>query len=99
MVGGRPIRSRLNRRKSVTRSASGCGVRPSFSRRARMNLSIGVLIQLLLLTSGGAGRSGLTNAQCFLIADCGNTSDRAAEDDGVQRHNPATIAEKTITTD
>src|SRR5215471_10907180 len=79
MVGGSPIRSRLKRRSSVTRSASGEGVSPSFSRRARMNLSIGVLTHPVFLTSGGAGRSGFTNAQCFLIADCGPWSGMTAD--------------------
>src|SRR5262249_209204 len=62
-------RSRLKRRSSVTRPASGCGVKPSFSNRARMNRSIGVLTQLPFLTCGKAGRAGAMNAQCF-IADC-----------------------------
>ncbi len=44
-VGGKPIRSRLKRRNSVTRSASGAGVSPSFSSRASTNASIGLRTQ------------------------------------------------------
>src|SRR5215471_1018223 len=99
MVGGRPIRSRLKRRSSVTRSASGEGVKPSSSKRERMNRSIGVLTQAVFLTSGGAGRSGFTNAQCFLIADCGLPFALvAAEDGGAHFGAPAINATKTITT-
>jgi len=52
--GGSPIRSKLSRRMSVARSASGDGARFCFSRRARMNASIGVRTQPLSLATGSA---------------------------------------------
>ena len=53
-VGGKPIRSKLSRRISVRRSASGAGSSCSWASRARMNRSIS------LLGPGwpGAGRNG-----------------------------------------
>src|ERR1051325_8783816 len=47
----------------VTRSASGAGFKPSFSKRARMNWSIGVRTQSRFLTSGRDGRTGALKAQ------------------------------------
>ena len=49
------MRSRLNRRIRISRSASGDGARPSFSRRASTNASIGFRTHAVLPT-GGNGR-------------------------------------------
>ena len=56
---------------SARRSASGFGVRPAASIFARTNRSIGVRAHFRSLTSGRAGRTGATNAQCcFHSAPC-----------------------------
>ena len=49
-------------------SALGEGARPSFSSRARMKLSIGLLDRGLVLLElpAAAGRTGVTNDQCGL---------------------------------
>ena len=60
------MRSRLSRRSSVTRSASGDGRRPSFSRRARTKRSMGWRAATLGRAAGG--RTGGTKAQCFFSA-------------------------------
>ena len=57
-VGGRPVRSSVTRRISVVRSASGDGVSPSASSRARTKRSIGFRGQPASRTVGGAGRRG-----------------------------------------
>ena len=54
--GGRPVRSRLNRRSSVSLSASGEGFTFSFSSRARMKLSIGFRTHATSSVAGGATR-------------------------------------------
>ena len=56
-VGGRPVRSRLTRRISVPRSASGEGLIPSCSRRARMKWSIALRGQTVRVTTGKGGRT------------------------------------------
>ncbi len=56
-MGGRPWRSKVRRRISVRRSASGRGRRPSASSRARMNASTGVRTQSGSRTAGTGGRS------------------------------------------
>src|SRR5689334_2799421 len=58
-----PVRSRETRRRRVARSAPGEGLRTSFSRRARMNRSIGVLGQAAFFTAGSGGRFGGINDQ------------------------------------
>ncbi len=63
--GGSPIRSRLSRRASVRRSASGAGFRPRFSSSASTKASIGLRTHALSLTSGTAGRVGGISDQCF----------------------------------
>ena len=63
-VGGKPVRSKVSRRRSVARSASGAAAARCASRPARMNASIGFRTQDAFLTSGTAGRSGGRNAQC-----------------------------------
>ena len=55
--------SRLSRRISVARSASGDGVSPACSSRARMKRSIGLRTQFADFTTGGTGRRGGRNAQ------------------------------------
>ena len=65
-VGGRPIRSRLARRSSVARSASGEGFKLARSSRSRTNASTGLRTQSGRLVRGAAGRTGGTKAQCFL---------------------------------
>ena len=55
----------MTRRSSVSREASGEGVSPSRSRRARMKLSIGLRGQAVFCTFGSGGRSGGMNDQCF----------------------------------
>src|SRR5215213_10540781 len=62
--GGRPVMSRLTRRMSVSRDASGEGRMLSFSRRARTNASIGFRTDASPLTRGTSGRTGLMNDQC-----------------------------------
>jgi hypothetical protein len=64
---GNPIRSKLTRRISVTRSASAAGARPSFSSRASTNRSIGFRTHFSSFTAGNAGRTGFTYAQCASI--------------------------------
>ena len=51
-AGGRPVRSRLTRRASVRRSASGAGCKPAASSRARMKWSIGIARPGLVLHCG-----------------------------------------------
>ncbi|PYQ46684.1 MAG: hypothetical protein DMF78_25830 [Acidobacteria bacterium] len=58
--GGRPVRSRVTRRRIVSRVASGDGARPSASRRASTNASMGVLTQSPRFTAGTSGRTGFT---------------------------------------
>ena len=53
---------------SVARSASGEGFRPSRSRRASTNASIGLRTHFASVTAGGAGRTGGMKAQCFCHA-------------------------------
>ncbi len=53
-----------SRRIKVTLSASGEGLSPSASSRARMNRSIGVRHQAAFFTEGSGGRCGGRNAQC-----------------------------------
>ena len=62
-VGGRPVRSKVTRRMSVARSASGEGESPSASRRARMKASMGLRIQAEFFTAGRGGFFTGTNAQ------------------------------------
>ena len=47
--GGSPVKSSATRRASTRRSASGAGVKPSASSRARMNWSIGLRTQAVSL--------------------------------------------------
>jgi hypothetical protein len=54
-VGGRPVRSRVARRRRVRRLAGAVGFRFLASRAERMKASMGVLTQALFLTAGGAG--------------------------------------------
>src|SRR5207237_7654963 len=51
-------------RSSLTWSASGDGLSPSLSNRARTKLSIGVRTHFLFFTSGTWGRTGDLKAQC-----------------------------------
>ena len=60
------MRSRLRRRSKVILSVSGDGLRFSFSNRARMNRSMGLAGQRLFFVSGGWGRTGDLNAQCWV---------------------------------
>ena len=60
----RRARWQHNRRASVARSASGASVSPFFSSAARMKRSIIVRTRSVCFTSGGARRTGGTNAQC-----------------------------------
>jgi hypothetical protein len=62
-VGGSPVRSRLRRRASVRRSASGAGVRPFSSSFASTKRSIGVRTHAPSFTAGGSGRFGAMNDQ------------------------------------
>src|SRR5262249_42929230 len=55
-----------NRRIRVTRSASGEGLTPSFSNRARIKRSIGLRHQDESLTAGSAGRVIGWKDQCLL---------------------------------
>jgi len=56
-VGGRPVRSKVTRRRSVRRSAGGAGSIPAFSSAASTNASIGVRTQSPRETAGGSGRA------------------------------------------
>ena len=72
MDGGRPIKSRLRRRSSVTRSVCGDGASFSPSSLARTKRSIAFFAHCLFVTSGSAGRRGGMNAQCFFASDAGD---------------------------
>ena len=63
-VGGRPVRSYVTRRMSDLRSASGDGVSTSFSRRAKMKLSMALRTHAPCFTSGTACAFGAMNDQC-----------------------------------
>ena len=66
--------SRETRRRRVALDASGDGCSPSFSRRARMKLSMGLRGQEDCFTAGVAGRTGAMYAQCLtgdLISETG----------------------------
>src|SRR5260370_33477959 len=65
MVGGRPIRSSVTRRMSVSLEAGGEGFSPSLSKRARTKASIGLSAQPFNLVTGSFGATGFTYAQCF----------------------------------
>ena len=62
-VGGRPRRSRLKRRKSTGRSASGDGFSPSFRRRSRIHASMPFRGHAPDATRGIGLACGLINAQ------------------------------------
>ena len=64
-MGGKPIRSNDSRRISVILSASGEGLSPSASRRARTNLSNELRHQVISRTAGRAGLVGVMKAQCW----------------------------------
>src|SRR5439155_9256620 len=74
IVGGRPMRSKLSRRISVTRSASAEGVSFSASNFARTNRSMGFRGQLRFFTAGTAGRTAGLKAQCSFFDRAGVSS-------------------------
>ena len=57
-VGGKPVRSNVARRISTRFSAGGAGCKPFCSNAARMNSSIGDLIQATCFTVGSGGFAG-----------------------------------------
>ena len=64
-VGGRPVRSKVTRRNQRSGEACGLGLIFSFSRRARMNESMGFSGHVLSAVSGTAiSFGGVTKAQC-----------------------------------
>ena len=67
-VGGRPIKSKLNRRISVRRSASGESVSFSACNRARMKASMGLRREVFAPTEGTAGRVTGLSDQCNSFA-------------------------------
>ena len=97
-VGGRPVRSKPTRRSRRARSASGEGCRSSFSRRARIKVSIGFRTQRLFRTAGSAGRTGGLKLQWpSHLAPCPIQSRRVATSRsppeglavGIRRRHPA----------
>src|SRR5262249_33439065 len=62
-VGGKPVRSNVNRRMRTRRSASGACRNPTPSSPARMNRSMGFRDQPASPTSGTSGRPGGRKAQ------------------------------------
>ncbi len=70
-VGGRPVRSSVTRRSSVSRAASDEGRQPRRSTAASTKRSISLRAQPLVFTAGGAGFFGGMNDQCgFQSAPC-----------------------------
>jgi hypothetical protein len=67
-VGGRPVRSNVTRRISVSRDASDDGLSPFSSSRLRMNASIGLRTQAGCATVGASGFCGAVKAQCSFQA-------------------------------
>ena len=65
-VGGRPVRSNVTRRISVSLSAESDSVRPCSRIRRRINRSRLFLDQRSRLTVGTSGSLGVINDQCLL---------------------------------
>src|SRR5882672_7820207 len=67
-VGGKPVSVNVTRLIKVSLSASFEGVRPSFSRRARMKRSMGLRFAPAKRDAGGRAFVGEINAQCGLYS-------------------------------
>ena len=65
-VGGKPVRSKVSRRRSWTRPAAGAGARPAASKRASTKASTGVRTQAGLRTVGIEGCWRGRKDQCSL---------------------------------